>query len=117
MRKLSFVLLFAAVAAGSGVALAGPWDASFAPWGTITSVNPTAGNLKVPAGSYVKVQCDVAAYIGHGAGNTTSCSSSTCEKKIAGDPLYVRLLPSEDYVAALAVGGTATCLVLRATGQ
>lgn len=112
MRKLPFVLLAVSVAAS-----AGPWDASFKRIGQMVSTSPTSANLQVPAASYLKVQCDAAAYVGQGQGSGTSCTATSCQKVAAGDVFYVRLLATEDYVAALAVSGTATCQVFRAVGQ
>jgi hypothetical protein len=59
MRKL-FVLVPLLAIAAAGAALAGPWDASFARYGQIASTSPTSANLQVPAGSFVRGQCDVA---------------------------------------------------------
>lgn len=115
MRKLALLLPFLML---GGAALAdGPWDAAFDPAGTITSTAPASANLAVPAGSYLKVQCDVAAHLGQGTGSGTACTASTCEKVPAGRPWFVRLRSQQTHVAALAVSGTATCIVLRATGH
>lgn len=114
MTHRNAIAIFALSAVLGGTALAaGRWDGSFEPKGTLTAPTTGTNNLQVPAGSYVKVQCDVAAYLGQGQGAATACTATTCDRVAAGERWYAQLMPHEDRVAALGVSATATCTVWR----
>ena len=93
------------------------WDSSFVYRTTITAAAASA-SVTVPIGSYVKVQCDIAARIGSGITSRTCATSgaNSCVYYAAREPFYAQLHPNEDTIAAYPNDGTstATCQVYLA---
>ncbi len=117
MKKLGFIWLLSVVGLVGTLAHAyGRWDASFIRVGAIASTAPTSASLDLStfvnaaAPPYVKVQCDVAAYIGQGRTGGT-CAATTCEKVAAGDKFFAQLSGGETHIHALSVSGAAACQV------
>jgi hypothetical protein len=92
------------------------WDASFVRLGQVAGTSTVSGALEVPKGAYVKVRCDVAAYVGGGVGVEAACSPTLCDVFPGGEAIYIRLLSVEDRVAVRGLAATATCQVFRAVG-
>lgn len=62
-------------------------------------------------GRTIMVQCDAAAYLLSGTVNTATVTTANGVKVEANERVYLMLLPTHGWLAALAVSGTSNCKV------